>query len=396
MRPGDAFDFGKQLLNLTALTLVQPPSDRSWCLENMISIVEGHAAGRHETCEKEGQQHMGGSLETIDFATDTNTNSNFDTGLYVFRTARSRSRQPSSSSSASCPLLPSLKSVTGALRDHRVLAERGWKMPALECMEVEEWDADALGRFIGSSSSLRRVGEVWRRFSYLRVRPTWREWAAVFAHFPNAPPGQPGPLRHLQTFEGLRHLQTIEGMEHELGETSEQCLEGVKRLQEALTSRGCQKSLKRLDMEIPHFGDRGGLSVLLAVDGFIDTCCVSPDVPVTVTFTGGARQDFDLSLFYANDFPRRASPFIKTAIQQAARQAGEVSYTISQHDLTHPIDRPSESAIKIAQSLESRSVEVVVANAPGFVPPPGTQPPAPTIISHLQQFSISTHLRPLR
>mmetsp|Transcript_26725 Transcript_26725/g.76669 ORF Transcript_26725/g.76669 Transcript_26725/m.76669 type:complete len:129 (-) Transcript_26725:923-1309(-) len=46
LTPEEAFHLGRRLINLTALTLVQPHSDRLWCLNTMIYVVEGHAAGR--------------------------------------------------------------------------------------------------------------------------------------------------------------------------------------------------------------------------------------------------------------------------------------------------------------------------------------------------------------
>ncbi|CEL94368.1 unnamed protein product, partial [Vitrella brassicaformis CCMP3155] len=103
---------------------------------------------------------------------------------------------------------------------------------------------------------------------------------------------------------------------------------------------------------------------------------------------------FELSLFYADDFPARPSRFIKTAIQEAAKQARYVTYTISQHDLTHPVDSPSQTAIDIVKSLSFDKAHIVtVKNARGFVPLPGTPSPAPAIIEHLQQFPAAKELQ---
>ncbi|CEM29340.1 unnamed protein product, partial [Vitrella brassicaformis CCMP3155] len=64
------------------------------------------------------------------------------------------------------------------------------------------------------------------------------------------------------------------------------------------------------------------------------------------------------------------------------------------HDLTHPIDAPSQAATDIAKSLSFDKVNVVtVENAPGFDPPPSTPSTAPAIIEHLPQFQRATELR---
>ncbi|CEL99772.1 unnamed protein product [Vitrella brassicaformis CCMP3155] len=353
LTPEQAFQLGKWLVNLTAITLVQPRRKQWWCLGSMISIVEGHAAGRRAACEKEGQQLMAeGSLETIDFttATDQLLNSTTSPRPPVFRLPPPT--EP--------PTIHALRAVTGAVGEHYYgkLADRGWKMPALERVHQDGWDAKQLGRFVSSSQSLKEV-EGRRR--------SWEWWAAVFEHFPIASARQPGPLRQLQTIGGIAY----EGFEGE-----------VRRLQDVLTSRGCRKSLRRLDVGVPRIEGHHSLSALLAVDDFINTCCTSPDVPLTVNVT---PSEFDLSLFYADEFPLRPSPFIKAAIQEAARQTTGVTYTISQNDLTHPIDSPSQAAGEIASSLSFDNVSsVMVHDANGFDPPPGTTPPAPDIINHLQ------------
>ncbi|CEL91923.1 unnamed protein product [Vitrella brassicaformis CCMP3155] len=343
-----AFQLGKRLVNLTALTLVQPRRGRSWCLGSMINVVEGHAAGRREAREKEGQRLMAeGSLETIDFTTAPT------------RTSRS---SPPSLPVTQPPTLHALRAVTGAVHQHSVLADRGWKMPALEYVDQDGWGASELGRFVSSSPSLKEVGG---------RRRSWGQWATLFEHFPEAPDGQPGPLSHLQSIGGIEHPRNRQ--------TSE-----ITRLQNVLSSRGCRKSLTSLDVELSPFRDHDDLSALLAVDRFINTCCTSPDVPLYVTVLRGI---FNLAVFYADAFPRRPSPFIKTAIKEAARQTRYVYYRLSQHDVTHPLDDPSPAATDIASSLSfDEARRVSVHNANGFAPPPGTPPPAPAIINDLQQF----------
>ncbi|CEL99770.1 unnamed protein product [Vitrella brassicaformis CCMP3155] len=368
MTPEQAFQLGKRLVNLTAITLVQPRGDRLWCLDTMMSVVEGHAAGRREVCEKKGQQHMPkGSLETIHFTT---ADSQLLNSTRPSPPSRLPPPAPPPTLHALSPTLHSLRTVTGAVRHHSVLAHKGWCMPALEYVDQDGWDADELGQFISSSSSLKEVGG---------RRRTWDEWAGVFEHFPITPAGQPGPLRHLERIGGIEWFRGDEW--------------GVRRLQDVLTSRGCRKSLRRLDVEVCPFDFDDSLSALLAVDGFINTCCTSPDVPLTVTVVCDTA--FELALFYAVEFPPRPSPFIKTAIQEAARQADEVYWNfLSEHDITHPLNSPSEAAIEIAQSLTFAKVEwVSVHNADGFVPPPGTTPPIPTIINHLPPFPRARELR---
>ncbi|CEL91915.1 unnamed protein product [Vitrella brassicaformis CCMP3155] len=251
---------------------------------------------------------------------------------------------------AEFPTLHALRAVTGAVGEHSVLADRGWKMPALERMDQDGWDVDELGRFISSSQSLKEVGGRWR---------SWGQWAAVFEHFPEAPGGQPGPLSHLKTIGGIKR--------HGGWETAEQYLAGVRRLRDVLTSRGCRKSLTSLDVEIPPFAGHDDLSALLSVDGFINTCCTSPNVPLNVRIVGGF---FNLAVFYADAFPPRPSPFIKTAIKEAARQADKLTYAISQHDITHPIDDPSPAAIDIASSLSFVNVRLRVGRECLWLRPP--------------------------
>ncbi|CEM25188.1 unnamed protein product [Vitrella brassicaformis CCMP3155] len=355
MTPDEAFGLGRGLVNLTALSLVQPSDNPLWCMDSMIAIVEGQAAGRHEVCQKEGQQHMAeGSLETIQFTT-TNTT--------IATTPSNRPPIPPSFTT-SPPTLHALKAVTGALPRHDVLVNTGWKIPALECVEQVGWGARTLGRFISSSQSLKAVSG--SQFS-------WWDWAAVFGRIPEAPAGQPGPLRQLERIGEIR-LDT----------------EGVRQLQDVLTSRGCQKSLTRLDVHIRPSVQASTLPDLLAIDDLINMCCVSPDAAHPICEGLGF---FDLAVFYADAFLHRPSPFIKAALQEAARRATKVYYILSNHDITHPIDNPTQAAIDIASSLSfERAERVVVEKAAGFTIPPGTPSPAPAIISHLQPFPNATDL----
>jgi len=224
-------------------------------------------------------------------------------------------------------------------------------MAALETVEQEEWDADVLGRFISSSRSLKHVGGARRD----------EAWATAFEQM------HAGSLRQLQSIGVVKLNSHL----------------GIQRLQVALTSRGCVKSLNRLEVQIPGVLFDGDIGDLLAMDTLIDSCCESPDV----VRTRGRLCSFELSHFYSDDFPAHASPFFKTAIKTAACCADEVIYTIGPNDFTHPIDTPSEAAIEIASSLSFDKVELVrVDNAIFFALPAGTGSPVPDIINHLPHF----------
>ncbi|CEM25072.1 unnamed protein product [Vitrella brassicaformis CCMP3155] len=338
--PEGAFQLGKRLINLTALSLLQPFCERLWCRDIMISIVEGHAVGRREASEKEGQQYMAeGSLETIKFSSSTTT---------AYGTTGRRRRWLSLPPLSEPPALPSLRAVTGA-----------------------EGGTSELGHFIKSSRSLKEVrGRLW----------PGQEWAAVFEPFPVASAGQPGPLRQLERIGLIEHGTNVTRLQV-----------STSHYRGAHIAR-CLKSLKRVDVQVPAFAGPTALAALLAVDDLIDNCCVSPDVPITVK--GAEWVPFELSLFYADTFPPRPSPFIKTAIQEAARQAHRVVYRLSQHDLTHPIGNPSQAAVDIASSLSFDKVGLVkVDNADGFVPPPNTGSPIPDVINHLPHFPRARQLR---
>ncbi|CEL93423.1 unnamed protein product [Vitrella brassicaformis CCMP3155] len=383
-----------RLTHLREITLRHPRFCLMWCIDAFLTFIETTAAlptpaeplSSHGAPQQSASQR-GGALQTIAFES---------VGLTVAELRKLKRSNPDLPPPVTpAPTLPSLKGVTGALREHRVLADRGWRMPALERVEQprvarqhrvladrswhmpaleyvdqEGWDVETLGRFISSSSSLK---EVERRCW------TWGEWATAFERMPVAPVGQPGPLGHLQTMRGIGYV-------HEpFMESVQEYRIGIKRLQGVLTSRGCRKALTRLDVEIPPFENHHSLSALLDVDGFVSTCCARPDVPVPTTVEKYAS--FELSLFYADDFPARPSRFIKTAIQEAAKQARYVTYTISQQDLTHPVDSPSQTTIDIVNSLSFDKAHIVtVENARGFVPLPGTPSRASAIIEHLQQF----------
>ncbi|CEM02090.1 unnamed protein product [Vitrella brassicaformis CCMP3155] len=401
MTPEEAFQLGKRLVNLTAITLVQPERDELWCLDSMISIVEGHAGGRREAREKEGQQHMAeGSLESIEFIIiPIDYRHIYDCYVRHGSIPRARPsgrrwrspRRPKIHLRRPCPppsspqieplTLPALRTITGAVQQHSVLADTGWKMPALERVLISGWDGAELGRFISTSVSLQEVG------GSLPGR-RWAQWATVFEHVPMAPPEQPGPLRKLHSIGVIHHDYWGSAIGLQWYQ------EGMTRLEAALTSRGYRKTLKSLNLEIPPSVDHSTLPTLLTVDSLVDKCCVPHEVDITVLPASETMRPwerlsgyFELSVFHADNLSRSLSPFIKKAMQEAARGASKVKYTISQHEITHPGDSPSQAAVEIAETLTfDKARFVTVANADGFAPPPGTPAPTPTIIDHLQPF----------
>jgi len=54
MMAEEAFHLGKRLINLTALTLVQPFLDQSWCLNTMIYVVEAMRSGDARRARRRG------------------------------------------------------------------------------------------------------------------------------------------------------------------------------------------------------------------------------------------------------------------------------------------------------------------------------------------------------
>ncbi|CEM31312.1 unnamed protein product [Vitrella brassicaformis CCMP3155] len=382
-----------RLTGLTHITLCHPRQYRPehhpmWCGDVLVTIIETTAAPPAPTQPPPDTDHpdtQGDAPATQRPSEVRPSASRLET--IAFEEVRMsaaegrqlrRQRPPLPPRLTEPPTLPSLKAVAGAVRQHGELANRGWRMPSLETVEQTGWGPDELGSFISSSRCLQRVG------GYL----VGEQWASLFEHIPKAEKGQQGPLSQLQSI-GL--------IEHRDGQTHEEYQGGVEQLKDVLTSRGCRKSLKELDVQIPPLGDHTAIDSLLAVDSLVKECC-TPNANITVTSTPGAwelseQHRFDLSLFNADKFPSHPSRFYKMAIQTLVRQAAQISYTISQHSLTHPVDSPSQAAIDIAKTLTFDNVEsVCVFNAHGFVPPPGAPSPQPTIINHLQQFPRSRQL----
>ncbi|CEM03627.1 unnamed protein product [Vitrella brassicaformis CCMP3155] len=368
-----------RLTGLTEITLCHPEYRRVrsptpenhpvWCSDVLVSVIETTAAPR---ARPDG--HADASrLETIAFEKVRLSRAE----LLDLRPQRPRLPDRL----AEPPTLPSLKVVTGAVEDLDVLADRGWRVPSLERVEQQGWGADQLIHFISSSRSLQHVGGSLSDDG----------WASVFEGMPEATAGQRGPLARLQS------IGTIE-----LHDSPEAARGAIARLQVALASRGCRRSLTQLVVEGLNVINSSVLPVMQSLESLHKTCCRA-DAPVVFeaqnvpTRVPRRVASVDLSLFYSDDLPANPSPLFKTMMQQLARQTNRVKYVISEHDLTHPVDSPSKAAIGIAESLTFDGVRfVAVVDAPGFVPPPDTPLPHPTIINHLQQFPNSVGLLEIR
>jgi len=73
-----------------------------------------------------------------------------------------------------------------------------------------------------------------------------------------------------------------------------------------------------------------------------------------------------------------------------------VSYRLSQHDLTHPVDNPSAAAIDVASSLTfTRAAKIFIEARDGFDPPADTPSPNPRIIEHQRPFPEARSLQVL-
>uniref|UniRef100_A0A7S1P3I5 Uncharacterized protein n=1 Tax=Vitrella brassicaformis TaxID=1169539 RepID=A0A7S1P3I5_9ALVE len=263
------------------------------------------------------------------------------------------------------PTLPALTVVDGLTSHHQVLANRNWQMPSLQRVETaHRMDAYALGRFISTSRSLRHLLPEDRDVSCPHRDTT--NWAEVFEHVPVSPAGEAGPLAQLETI-GLINL----------GYLREDTVVGLRRLQEVLVSRGCRRSLAKLDVSTPCDTtlNSDALLAIRALDEFNRKCCRSPEIPFTFH---GISLMFDLSLFYSDHFPSRPSRFFTRVLMELAAKAELVQYLLTQHDLTHPVDSPSEAAIAMAKSLSfDKACVVKVGNRNGFDPPADTHTPAP-------------------
>ncbi|CEM24576.1 unnamed protein product [Vitrella brassicaformis CCMP3155] len=341
--------WANKLTRLTAISLRYPISAALWCRDVVVTVIENMPGGTLRTIALvEGVRLAGEEMMTVDF-----------------RLQQRPLRQIPPV--VPPPSLDSLTTITGLLRIHRDLASRGWPMPSLETVEQEGWRADDLGSFISSSRSLQHIsGDL----QHVRGHLAGEEWASVFERMPEAAAGQPGPLA------GLQSIGTIELRWF-------QARAAVDRLQAALASRGCSRSLTELAVVATDL--YGFDSRVLPLLQSLNSCC-RPDA--RVSFEVRRVHTFDLSLFYNDDFPLNLSPLVMTAVQAAALKAETVKYVISQHDFTHPVDSPSQAAIDIAKTLtfDNAGSVWVVHNALSFVPAPNTPSPLPAIIDHLQQF----------
>ncbi|CEM01716.1 unnamed protein product [Vitrella brassicaformis CCMP3155] len=340
-----------RLTRLTAIVLRYPMGAVCWCFDVFIKTIEGHVAGRRAA------NMQGSTLRTI----------TLEGAQLTRREMQSLQRRdpPLPSIVQPPPSLGALETVSGVTLAHSGLANRGWLMPSFERLAQQGWDASDVGQFVGSSRSLRHVDGEFEA----------DEWAGVFEYMPVAAAGQPGPLGHLE------RIGTVV-----LRGSPDAARAAVDRLQAALWSRGCRQTLTRLTlwMEIRSI-DGSILPLVESVESLRRACC-RPDAQVAFS-SSPFVQHFELSLFYSDDFPPNPSPLFKAIMHQLARRARCVVYAITQHDLTHPIDSPSDAAVDVASSLSfDRAEKVSVRGHIDPPPPPHTPLPHPTIIEHLQRF----------
>ncbi|CEM38049.1 unnamed protein product [Vitrella brassicaformis CCMP3155] len=340
------------LTQLTCVVPCYPIGFPLWCFDVFVAMVEGHIAARRAA------NMEGGTLHTISIE-----------GVHLTEKERetvTRTPSPLPPPLDTPPALPALTTIVGLMRDHQGLADRGWRVPSLAVVRQAGWEADNLGRFISSSISLQHVDGGFGG----------GEWARVLKHIPETTAGQlGGPPSHLEA------IGTID-----LGPQDPAV---VERLREVLLARGSRRSLEQLHVHLPYDIGRPTVPVLLALDRLVTTCC-QHDAPVTFESPDGV---FDLDIFYHNDLPTYPSPPLECMIQELARQATVVRYTITADDFTDDDGGPTQSAIDIAKTLTfDKTKRVEVLNAYSFRPPAKRPPPHPSIITHLQPFPKATSL----
>mmetsp|Transcript_17796 Transcript_17796/g.50560 ORF Transcript_17796/g.50560 Transcript_17796/m.50560 type:complete len:361 (+) Transcript_17796:254-1336(+) len=206
-----------RLTRLTAIVLRYPMDAALWCIDIFIAMIEGHVAGRRAA------SMQGGTLRTIQLLE----------GYQLSRRemwSLQRGNPPLPSLLQPPPSLNALETVSGVTLAHSGLANRGWLMPSLERRAQEGWGASHVGRFIGSSQSLRRVDGIFEG----------DEWAGVFERMPVAVAGQPGPLARLERI-GTVVLSANSNAARAAA---------VDRLRAALWSRGCRRSLTELTLQM--------------------------------------------------------------------------------------------------------------------------------------------------
>ncbi|CEM11835.1 unnamed protein product [Vitrella brassicaformis CCMP3155] len=197
---------------------------------------------------------------------------------------------------------------------------------------------------------------------------------------PVAVAGQPGPLARLECIGTVL-----------LGGDFAHPRAAVDRLRAALWSRGCRQSLTQLTLRMGFYSVYSSVLPLMQSVESLHRACCRPDAPVI--FENSIVGSFELSIFNSDDFPPNPSPLFKTIMQHLARQTSRVFYTITQHDLTHPVDSPSDAAVDVASSLSFDRAAAVFVQASFQQPPPSHTPsPQPTIIEHLQPLPRATTL----
>jgi len=168
------------LTQLISITFCHPSAIPLWCFDVFLTVVESHVAGRRAA------NMDGGTLRTITIEKH-GWRSNESGTFGREHPARPPLVDPP-------PTLSALTAIKGLSEFHFDLGGRGWLMPSLEEVTLEEdvsmgYGAAKLGQLIDSSHSVRRID--WC------LRAEW--WVEdVFERMPTPDPGQPGPLRHLE------------------------------------------------------------------------------------------------------------------------------------------------------------------------------------------------------
>ncbi|CEM22146.1 unnamed protein product [Vitrella brassicaformis CCMP3155] len=193
-----AYEWGRRLPHLRSITVRHPRLLAAWCLRVVIGIVEGHAEARAALVagrRKSGRPIPEGSLESITFEPDEDDGDVWfeeddddaergplrpagqpphtppqrarpDAESMKERAAvnKALSLLPSRPSPASA-YLPAVRSITGLDKEHRPMADREWRMPALDTVtetavmkhDRDRLDVATLGKIIQTSERLQEL-----------------------------------------------------------------------------------------------------------------------------------------------------------------------------------------------------------------------------------------------
>ncbi|CEM39360.1 unnamed protein product [Vitrella brassicaformis CCMP3155] len=321
-------------------------------------VVEGHCEGQRAAAAAAGQP-AGSTLESIEYSEfDSVMAIDDDEMRELQRISLKRESRPPPLDPP--PTLASLTSITGIPWEDTgdpgpiqpVIPGRGrnWRLPSLEKVQTEWTVAGGeLGDLVWASRSLKE----------LQVKSYPDSMADSLRRIPVAAAGQPGPLLQLEDIGTL----SFEGMDWPIYVTFDEWREGLEALQTVLFKRGC-RSIKQFNAIIDLGGHPDGIDsdifpTLSAIEAFIDTVCVSPDIPVDINISGS----FDLGLLC--NVPTRQSLFVQKHIPQIAATSESAHFLIYPEDLTNPgyLDTPSPADNALAGCLTfPKAKDVVVSH----------------------------------